>query len=757
MKKAWLFIVILLVNLLTFPIVVSAQNAVDSKIKTRPKVGLVMSGGGAKGFAYIGLIKVMHEAGLEVDYVAGSSMGSIIAGFYALGYDPDTMIKVIREQNWDDLLTDKINRKYIAYEEMEYGETYILSLPVTKKGVNIKSALYEGQEVNMLLNRFYSPAYKTSDFSQFQTPFFCIGTDLITGNAVVLDKGYLPMAIRSSMSIPGYFTPTLYDNKYLVDGGVVDNYPVGVAKQKGAQFIIGGDVQSGLYTNISEMNTIPSVLDQLIGFHRVNANEIGYKETNFYVHFKMPYGMMEFDSYDSIIALGERVAREHYPEIKKLADSLNAIEYKPIKEYNTRPLDSIYISNVVIEGNKRVPNSYFENMLDDFENSWVKLDELEEKIQLMYGSRFFDYVFYEFQSDGNKTNLLIKVEDVTAGSLSVGAHYDNDYSVSILLNGAFRNVLGKSSKIFTDVVVGPNPRLRALYFRDNGGKLGYGGQIDMYYFGFNDYGSSTDPNALVGRIFFTNYTASLFASTVIQNTYKFRAGATYEYFRFKSKLEGDLPDSLSNFNSYANLFFSFNSDSRNKPYLSTKGVISELKAEYVLPLSKDWVDQLFSNSLVVWFKYRQWIPLSKKITFIPGIFLGGTYSKNYPYSSDIYDKPYSLSPTQHWFYLGGQAKENYLSTIQPFTGVDFIQRYGIYQAIVNASIQYNFYKKMYFTLIADVGANEWYLKDIFQGENLIVGYGGTVSYDSFIGPVEVSMMGSNIHKVSFFFSLGYWF
>ena len=747
----------LIIFLFVLPIFISVQGQSDSTVKTRPKVGFVMSGGGAKGFAYIGLIKVMHEAGLEVDYVAGSSIGSIVAGMYALGYHPDTMLKVIREQKWDDLLTDKIERKYIAYEEKEYGETFILSLPINKKGVNINSALYEGQEVNLLLNRFYSPAYKTKDFSKFQTPFFCIGTDLITGNAVVLDKGYLPMAIRSSMSIPGYFTPTFYNDKYLVDGGVVDNYPVAVAKKKGAQYIIGGDVQSGLYTSIDEMNTIPSVLDQLIGFHRVKANEIGYKETNLYVHFEMPYGMMEFDSYDSIIALGERVGREHYTEIKKLADSLNAIEYKPVKEYKARPLDSIYISNVIIEGNKRVPQSYFEKLFEDYQDSWVKLSDLEETIHLMYGTRFFAYVFYKFQNEDNKTNLIIKVKDVSVGSLSVGAHYDDNYSVSILLNGAFRNVLGKSSKIFTDVVVGPNPRLRALYFKDNGGRLGYGGQIDIYYFGFNDYGTPTNPNALSGKIYFTNYTASLFASTVINNTYKFRAGGTYEYFRFKSKLDSDLPDSLSNFNSYANLFLSFNSDSRDKPYLSTKGVISELKAEYVLPLSKDWVDQLFSNSLVVWFKYRQWVPLSKKITFIPGIFFGGTYSKNYPYSPATYKGAYSLSPAQHWFFLGGQAKSNYLATIQPFTGVDFIQRYGLYQAIISANLQYNFYKKLFFTLNADIGSCEWYLEDIFQGENLIVGYGGTISYDSFIGPLEISMMGSNIHNVSFFFSLGYWF
>lgn len=717
-----------------------------------------MSGGGAKGFAYVGLIKVMHEAGLEVDYVAGTSIGSIVAGLYAVGYHPDTMLKVIREQNWDDLLTDKIDRKYIASDEKAYGETFIVSFPVNKKGVSISDALYEGQEVNMLLNRFYSPAYQVSDFSKLQTPFFCVGTDLLTGEAVVLDKGNMPSAIRASMSIPGYFSPVLYDGKYLVDGGVVDNFPVSSVKKKGAQYTLGADVWAGLSTSIDELNTIPLIMGQLINYHAVRANDISIKMTNMYIPIKMKYGVMDFNSYDSIIAIGEQVGREHYAEIKALADSLNAIEFKPVKEYNARPLDSVFISNVIIQGNERVAQSYFDNTFGEFKNSWVSFIKLEYAIHTAYGSGFFVHIFYELIPNGDKTDLLIKVKDANLGFLSVGVNYNTDYSVSILLNGAFRNIIGKGSKIFTNLIVGPNPRFRALFIKDNGYKPGFGAQADIYYFGWNEYASSTNSSAQTGRVFFTNYTASLFGSLVINNKHTFRTGGTYEYFRFKSKMEGVVTDSLSNFNSYGDLFFSFNSDTRDRPYLSRSGVKSEIRVTYVIPLSRNWVDELFANSLVFWLNYEQGIPLHKRIVFKPGIFLGGTFSKDYPASSDESYRNFQLPPAQHWFYMGGLVEKNYIPTFQSFTGVRFVQRYGLYQAIVRTSFQYNFYQKLYLTARGDLGANEWFVKDIFQSENMVVGYGATLSYDSFIGPVELSVMGSNIYKgASFFINLGYWF
>ncbi|MEI7982891.1 MAG: patatin-like phospholipase family protein, partial [Bacteroidota bacterium] len=217
-----------------------AQESIPLKRSARPSVGLVFSGGGAKGFAYVGLLKVFQEAGLPIDYIGGSSIGSIVGGLYALGYHPDSIAKMIRSQKWDDLLKDKTERKYIAYEEKEYGEKTIISLPVKKKKLSVSSSMYQGQEIDLLLNYYFSPAYRIHDFNKLPTPFLCIGTDLFTGEEVVLNKGYLPMAIRASMSIPGYFSPVDYMGKYLVDGGVVNNYPAREVREMGAKIIVGG-------------------------------------------------------------------------------------------------------------------------------------------------------------------------------------------------------------------------------------------------------------------------------------------------------------------------------------------------------------------------------------------------------------------------------------------------------------------------------------------------------------------------------------
>ena len=721
----------------------------------RPTVGLVLSGGGAKGFAYIGLLKVMREAGLEVDYVAGSSMGSIIAGFYAIGYHPDTMSKVIREQDWDALLADKLPRKYIAYEEKEFSNEYIMSFPISKKRVGLKAAMYEGQEINLLVNRFYSPSYKVKDFSKFQTPFLCIGTDLLTGEAVVLENGYLPMAIRASMSIPGFFSPTLYQGKYLVDGGVVNNYPVNEVKKKGIDIIIGGDVQSGLRKTIEELNSMTAVIDQITSFHRVEANKEGYAMTDLYVPFKSKYGMMDFSDYDSIIAIGEVIARRHYDEIKHLADSLNAIEFKPLKEYKTVPLDSVYIDELVVKGNERLPESYFQNIFGEYTHRKIAFDDLENAIRKAYGTNFFIHLFYKLDYKDGKTNLVLNVKEADIGFISAGAHYDDDYNVSILVDAAFRNIVGRRSKIYADMVLGPNWRFRGLYIIDNGPKPGFGAKLEFYSFGFKDY----DRDKVVGKITFANYKASVFMRSIFRNDISFRIGGNFEYFRFKSEIFDQDLEELSDFNAYGNLYFAFNTDTRDKSYFATKGVLSELRVEYVMPISEAWVRELFNNSLVFWFNYEESFSLSKKFVLRPGIFLGGTYIKGLSYSSDI---PFNAnlfpsSPIQHWFYMGGLAPTNFVHGFMDFTGVKFSQKIGMYQAIIRAKLQYNFLPKLYATLRADFGASEWFLADMFEPDNFIFGYGATISYNSFIGPVELSVMGSNIYGVSAFVNVGFWF
>jgi NTE family protein len=716
----------------------------DTTKSKRPTVGLVLSGGGAKGWAYLGVLRVLQEAGLEVDYIAGASAGSIVGGMYALGYHPDTIERIIRSQDWDAVMKDVIDRKYISFDDKTYGGRYIFTLPIKEKKIGLKSSLYEGQNIDLLLNRYYSVAYKDTLFKDFQTPFVCIGTDLYDGKQVVLDRGYLPMAIRSSMAIPAYFSPVDYQGYYLVDGGVVNNYPVTPLKELGVDIIVGLDVQSGEKRTKKDLQNLTTILDQIIGYHRQEENEKGKLQTDLYVHLKMNYSMMDFNNYDSIINFGERIARENFTKIKALADSLNAIEYKPLKSYKTVPLDSISIYQVKYTGYKKMRRKYLETIFGGFNNRNTAISDIEEAITYAYGTGFFQSVFYELEFKNGKTNLIIKVKESEPGNLSAGIHYDTDYKGSVLANLTVRNVLGRRSKLFIDLLLGTYPRLKTLYLIDNGSKPGFGFSLDFWGFDFDLY-NSDNRTEKESKLQFINYKGSVFTPVTIRNDFNFKLGFEYEYFRFRQDYINDtILDEFSDFSSYGNLYVSFGADTRDKQSFSTRGAFTEFKIKYILPFSKNWSSELFTNTLILYLKYSQNIKLARRFTLRPGLFLG-------------YTSQGETAPVQHWFWVGGLNEYNYLENHEPFTGLKFIQSYGFYTAIGRLKLQYNFIKNFYATLMADVGQNQIEFDDFLVTKNIIVGYGLKVSYNSFVGPVEIAFMGSNLLPgASVFFSVGYW-
>ena len=735
-KSVFLVLLILLFQEL------NAQRVSSAEPK-RPSVGLVLSGGGAKGFAYIGLLKVFHEVGLQVDYIGGSSIGSIIGGLYAIGYHPDSIAKMIRRQKWDDLLKDITDRRYLPFEEKEYGENTLVRLPIKGKKISLSTSMYQGQEINLLLNYYFSPAYKINDFHKFQTPFLCIGTDLLTGEQVVLDKGCLPMAIRASMSIPGYFSPTEYQGKYLVDGGVVNNYPVKEVKEMGARIIIGGDVQSGLHSSREELNSITAVLDQITSFPRVEANRIGDSLTDLKIRYPMPngMGMMDFENYDSIIAFGEKVARQHYAAIKSLADSLNAIEFRPMKKYTARPLDSLFIDSIIIRGNKKIPDSYFKSLFPSTARIYISLKYLHHMIRLMQGSGFFENTSYELEYKNRKTSLIINVTEGGPGALAAGIHFDSDYGVGIILSGNFNNLLIPNSNLYVSLNLSINPRFRAAYLAGLGGKAGIGLKTDIYNFTSGLY----EKDIKINKISFTNYKGSLFFYYTLRKMVNLKAGLDYEYFRFQQDVMTDSSlRAFDNFSSYGTVFLSLSADSRDKPSYPRKGVLAKIRGEYVIPLSKNWSSDLFSNATILYIKYDHFFPLSKRFVLQPGLFAGSIF----------WDK--KNPPLQHLLGLGGLAPRNYFDQVVPFTGLHFIQKYGQYSAVVRMKLEYNVYKKLYLTLRADAGAAEHKFEQLFNSGNFLLGYGVTAGYDSFIGPVELTLQGSNINPgVMLFVNIGF--
>ncbi|PLX24037.1 MAG: hypothetical protein C0599_03100 [Salinivirgaceae bacterium] len=214
-----------------------AQNLKDTI--QRPKVGLVLSGGGAKGMAHVGFLKVLEEAGIRPDYITGTSMGSIVGGLYAIGYNAYEIEAMLQSQNWNDVLSNDMQLSDISINEKDQYGKYIAELPIQGREISLPKGLIFGQHVMELLNYFTLPAYDIHDFDSLPIPFKCIGADITNADIVELDTGSLAMAMRASMSIPTAFTPVMWGDKLLVDGGLSRNFPVQEVREMGADIVIG--------------------------------------------------------------------------------------------------------------------------------------------------------------------------------------------------------------------------------------------------------------------------------------------------------------------------------------------------------------------------------------------------------------------------------------------------------------------------------------------------------------------------------------
>ncbi len=230
----------------------------------RPKVAVVLSGGGAKGTAHIGALKVIEEAGIPIDYVVGTSMGAIVGGLYSIGYTPQQLDSMVNAQNWKFLLSDAPNPKDVLLDDRLKSERYVLSIPFSLKSAAVSDAgIIKGKNLARLFSTLTEGYQDSVDFSRLPIPFACVSENLVNGSEVVFHEGILATAMRSSMSIPGVFAPVDLDGMVLVDGGMVNNYPVDVALAMGADYIIGVDVQSPLL-KASELKSVKDIFGQII-------------------------------------------------------------------------------------------------------------------------------------------------------------------------------------------------------------------------------------------------------------------------------------------------------------------------------------------------------------------------------------------------------------------------------------------------------------------------------------------------------------
>lgn len=315
----------LLICLLFIPLLLGAQD--------RPKVAVVLSGGGAKGTAHIGALKVIEKAGIPIDYVVGTSMGAIVGGLYAIGYTPQQLDSMVNAQNWKFVLSDAPNPKDVLLDDRLKSERYVLSIPFSLNSSEIVDAgIIKGKNIARLFSTLTEGYQDSVNFSRLPIPFACVSENLVNGGEIVFHDGILATAMRSSMSIPGVFAPVYLNGMVLVDGGMVNNYPVDVALQMGADLIIGVDVQSPLL-DASELKTVKDVFGQIINLQGEKKYQQNLLKTN--VHIKVDvsgYSAASFtkEAIDTLMVRGEQAALADWDKLIALKKQMGLVaDYQP--------------------------------------------------------------------------------------------------------------------------------------------------------------------------------------------------------------------------------------------------------------------------------------------------------------------------------------------------------------------------------------------------------------------------------------------
>lgn len=329
-----------------------------SQAQNRPRVGVALSGGGAKGFAHIGVLRVLEEVGIPVDYITGTSMGSIIGGLYAIGYSVDELEAIAVATDWQELFSDRVSRRQLAIESKIGDGRYLLTLPLDGFKPGLPTGLIAGQKISTLFERLTLPYHNVSDFRNFPIPFAAVATNIATGHVVVLDHGYLPEAMRASMSIPSVFTPMVIDDRLLVDGMLVRNFPVEEVQAMGADIIIGVDVGSGL-SGREELTSLGAILGQALGFMDAESTERQRELCDVLIVPDIEgLSAVDFPKAEEIIARGETAAREAMLQLQTLADSLQSAG-APQAGFMQINLDSVVIDDIQVQDCKRLlPNCY---------------------------------------------------------------------------------------------------------------------------------------------------------------------------------------------------------------------------------------------------------------------------------------------------------------------------------------------------------------------------------------------------------------
>lgn len=393
----------------------SSITASNTTTQYRPNIGLVLSGGGARGFAHIGVLRVLEENNVPVDYVVGTSMGSIIGGLYAIGLSPDDIENGVKGINWDTVFEDFAVRDYKSYrrKQDDYDFFNIHRIGITDDGLQISPGLIEGQQIELALDRLAHPGFGIEDYDKLSIPYRAVATDIATGEPAVIKSGNIARAMRASMSIPGALPPINIDGKLLVDGGIANNIPIDVVRQMGADIVIVVDV-SAPYLKQDDITSGLDVTGQLttILTRRIADAQLKTLTDNdiLIVPGEKDISSSDFSEYEKLIAAGTTATTEQLTAIKKLSlDDKGYADYKAslpdIAEKNP------VIDFIEIENNTSLRDDVMRVRIQQKIGAPLDIPQLEKDLSYIYGLDYSGSVVYSVEERDGKHGLIIYVRD----------------------------------------------------------------------------------------------------------------------------------------------------------------------------------------------------------------------------------------------------------------------------------------------------------------------------------------------------------
>ena len=736
MKKRICFVLILCISLFVFSPVHAQQ---------RKSVAVVLSGGGAKGVAHIGALKVIEEAGIPIDYIVGTSMGSIIGGLYSIGYTPHQLDSMVNHQNWPLLLSDRISWEDQTMTERQNSETYVLSVPLKKNlKANVFGGVIKGQNLANLFSELTVGYHDSINFNKLPIPFACVSENIVNGDEVVFHNGVLATAMRASMAIPGVFTPVRLGDKILVDGGMKNNFPTNIARAMGADVIIGVDVQNDLRT-ADELNNLSEIFNQIINLTGQTRYEENIKLATVYIKVDVKgYSAASFNipALDTLVNRGEEAAREQWTALQKLKKEIGLPENYVAPRHG--PFSSlwaskdIFVKEITFDGIEDSDKKWIMHRCHLKENSKMRMEQLYEALTTLRGSQAYSNVSYKLTDTPQGYQLHFILEEKYERNLNLGIRFDSEEIASLLLNVRSRldtrvpswvSVTGRLGKRYlarVEYTLAPM-QMRNFNF--------------AYQFEYNDI-NIYDHGRRSYNTTYKYHSGEFGFSDVWFRNLRFGAGLNFEFFKYKDFLYNTDGQRLEvkpqHFFSY---FAQLHYNTYNKGYFPSKG--TEFKAAYSLYTDNmaQYNDHAPFSALSG--SWASVVPVTRRFSIIPSIYGRVLIGKDIAY------------PLQNA--IGGEVYGLYIPQQLPFAGVTNMELMNNSIMIASVKLRQRMGSIHYLTLTGNYGLTDSHFFEILKGKQLFgisAGYG----MDSIFGPLEITFGYSNqTDKGSCYVNLGYYF